>query len=300
MYLGRWFGIPIKLNPLALLMPLLALWADEGQRMLVMSVSILFHELMHALSARVLRIRVLEIELMPCGGAARLENLWHLRPGQMAAVALAGPAGNLMLMVLSAALCWWGILGVAWALPIIEQNAVIMAFNMLPALPMDGGRVLCGWLSRRLSPAAAARWGMYTAFALSTVLWVLSVYGMIQGRVNITLPMAALFLIVSVRRECRQAESSAIESLSARSVRMENERVMPMRWLAVREDAAVREAAVCLRPGYMHLLAVYDEQMRLTDVVEEQVLYRALMRDSEIKMGEFKDCVKLKKVEKRC
>ena len=300
MRLGSCLGIPIKLSPLTLPMLALALWLGEGRRMLVMSASILFHELLHALMARLLRIRVLEIELMPCGGAARLENLWRLRAGQMTAVALAGPAGNLLLMTLGAALCWWGMLDAEWAVPIIEQNAVIFAFNMLPALPMDGGRVLCGLLCRRLSPAAAARWGMYTAYALSAALMGLSVYGLIGGRLNITLPMAALFLLASVRREYRQAECSAIESLTARSIQMENEGIMPMRWLAVRSDATVRETAVCLRPGYVHMLAVYDEELRLKSVVEERALGGALMHDSGMKMGEFKECVNSKKLEKRC
>ena len=300
MRLGRWFGIPIRISILTLPMLVLALWADEGRRMLAMSGSILFHELMHVLAARLLRIRVLEIELMPCGGAARLENLWRLRPGQMAAVALAGPLGNLVLMTLGAALCWWGMVSREWAAVVIEQNAVIFVFNLLPALPMDGGRVMCGWLSRRLSPAAAAKAGGYTALALAGILLGLAAYGMKKGQVNITLIVSALFLLVSVRREHRQAEYAAIESMIGRSAELENERVMPIRWLAVREDTTMREAAVCLRPGYMHMLAVYDEDMTMCAAVEEGVLMRALMIDSDMKMDECKEKVKLKKVEKKC
>jgi len=296
--IGRLMGIPVRLSPLALPMMALALWLGEGRRMLVMSASILVHELFHAGAAHLLRIRVVELEIMPCGGAARLENLWRLRAGQMMIVALAGPLANLLLMTFCAALCRWSLMPPDWAALAIEQNAVIFAFNMLPALPMDGGRVLCGMISRRLSPAAAARVGMIGALALSCALMCASVVGFVKGRLNITLPMAALFLLLSARSERRQSESCAIESLSARRTELEDERVMPLRWLAVGYDATVREAAVCLRPRYMHMLAVYDKEMNLCAVVEERALIGALMHNADMQMGEFKEDVNSKKVEK--
>ncbi len=287
MRLGRLFGIPVRVNPLTFLMIALAVWLGEGSRLLVMSSSILLHELSHIAAARMLRVRVIEIELMPAGGAARLESLWQLRPGQMAAVALAGPLCNMVIVILSAALCWWAILPPDWAAALIEQNSVILLFNLLPALPMDGGRVLCGLLGRRMSPACAARTGVRIGWVLAACLMALSVCGLMQGRLNITLPVAALFLIVSAQRERRQAESSAIESLTTRSIEMEEEGVLPVRWLAVRTDTSAHEVAARLRPRFMHMIAVYDNEMKLTGVIGEDGLMRALLTDGGCKIGQM-------------
>lgn len=292
MRLGSLFGVPVRISPLALPMIALALWLDEGARLGVMAVSILLHEMMHLAAARLLHIRVYELELTPAGGAARLENLWRLRPGQCAAVALAGPAANLMIVMLSSALCWWGWLEPEWAAVAVEQNLMICLFNLLPALPMDGGRVLCGLMSRGMSAAGAARMGTGVSCALALLLSALSVYGMLKGRLNITLPMAAAFLLVSARRERRHAEFALIESLAGRAGALRAEGVLPVRWLAVSGDVPIREAAVRMKPGYMHLFAVYDEAMRLQRVLGEEELTAALMDDGSRKSIEISRNVK--------
>ena len=294
MRLGRLCGIPIRLHPLALPMMALAVWMGEGGRLAVMMGSILLHELTHMAAARALHVRVLELTLMPIGGAARLENLWGLRPGQVSLVAMAGPACNLIIVMAAAALCRWRLLGEEWTAVIIEQNLIIFLFNLIPALPMDGGRILCGLMGRRMSPAASARAGSMITCGIAGGMLVLSVYGVIRRRLNITLPLAALFLLMSAGKERRQSESAAIESLAGRAAEMEEEGVLPVRWLAVGEGTHAREAAARLRPRVMHMLAVFDRGMRLIDVVSEEALISALMENGERKMGELGRNVKKK------
>jgi len=295
MHLGRLFSIPVRLNLFSLPMMAVAFWVGEGERLAVMAGSILIHEMMHVAAARILHVRVYELELTPAGGAARMENLWRLRPGQMAAVALAGPAANLLIIIMAAALCWWDAVDARMGAMVIEQNLIILLFNMLPALPMDGGRILCGILSRRMSAAGAARTGMKISIILAAILAALSVYGLANGRLNITLPMAAVFLATSAGRERRQAEFAMIESLTSRRAELEAEGVLPMRWLAVHQDLPVREAAVRMKPRYMHLIAVCDDSLRVMKVIGEAELTEALLAEDGIKIGQI-NCIVKKKV----
>ncbi len=292
MRLGSLFGIPVRINPLSFPMIALAFWLGEGDRLMIMAGSILIHELTHVAAARMMHVRVYELELTPAGGAARLENLWRLRPGQAAAVALAGPAANLMIIVFSAALCWWHVLPPRLTADLIEQNLIICLFNLLPALPMDGGRVLCGLMSRKISVSEAARTGTRISCVLACMLAALSLWGVVRGRVNITLPMAAAFLLVSVRRERRQAELTLIESLTSRGKELDQESVLPVRWIAVRGDLPVREAAIRLKPRQIHLIAVYDDAMHLKQVMTEAALTAALMDDGGRKIAEITEDVK--------
>lgn len=294
MRLGSLFGIPLKLSPLSLPMMALAVWLGEGERLSVMMGSILLHELAHVAAAKALHVRVLEMELMPVGGAARLENLWRLRPGQAALVALAGPTCNLLLMAAAVGMQRCGLIGLDWAARAVEQNAVILAFNLLPALPMDGGRVLCGLIGRRMTPSAAAKVGAGISCGVAAALLVLSVYGLNRRRLNITLPMAAFFLMVSAGREMRQSEGAAIESMAGRAFEMEEEGLLPVRWLAVGEETTARRAATRLRPRYMHMIAVFDRAMKPLGVVSEEALFNALVRDGDAKMGELSRNVKTK------
>ena len=285
MRLGVLLGIPLRLSPVTLPMMALAVWLGEGMRLAVMAGSILLHELAHIAAARLLHVRVVELELTPVGGAARMENLWRLRPGQIASVALAGPMCNLCIMVFAAALCWWNLLAPDWTAALIEQNMMILLFNLLPALPMDGGRVLCGVLLRKMTPEGAAKVGVRIGQGLAVILTALSVYGLMRGRLNITLPAAAVFLLVSAGREQRQAVCSGIDSVMGRAAELEREGALPVRWLAVGEETSVHETAARLRPGFMHLIAVYDDKMRLTGIVGEDRLMDALMSDGAQKIG---------------
>ena len=109
--------------------------------------SVLLHELGHALVARRLGVHVSGIELSFFGGAAKMTQMPRSADHEIA-IAAAGPAVSLMLagagFGLGAALHVPLLLTIGWI------NIVIAAFNLIPALPMDGGRILRALLSRRM------------------------------------------------------------------------------------------------------------------------------------------------------
>ena len=294
MKLGKLFSVPLRIHPVAVPMMLTAMWLGEGRRLAIMSGSIILHELSHILAARMMHVQVIELELMPVGGAARMENLWRLRPGQMAAVALAGPLCNVLLMVSAAALCWWGLLNPLPAAVLIEQNAMIVCFNLLPALPMDGGRILCGLLECRMSAAGAARVGMWMSWVLAACLAALTAYGFMKGHLNLTLPAAALFLVMSAQQERKQAAASVVAGWTGRKSNLEQEKVVPIRWMAVGENTMVREVVMEMKPGFVHRVAVYDDDMQLLDVIEESVLLEQMMQDNHRMMRNLPRNVKSK------
>lgn len=115
---------------------------------------VVLHELGHAMAARAFGIRTHDILLLPVGGMARLERP-PATPQQEILVALAGPAVNMALATLLvplAALAGHGLIEqLLWA------NVSLALFNLIPAFPMDGGRVLRAGLTWKLGPFEATR-----------------------------------------------------------------------------------------------------------------------------------------------
>lgn len=177
---------------------------------------VLLHELGHSLMARRYGIEVVDIVLLPIGGAARLSRMPDV-PSQELAVALAGPAVNLALMLLAAPIVVAGLAGQAMAgaeivLPVLARpglvnfawfvlaiNLSLLLFNMIPAFPMDGGRVLRALLAMKLSYGRATRF----AAAVGQVFAVLfGVYGIASG--NWSLALVAVFVYMAAGSESQE------------------------------------------------------------------------------------------------
>ncbi len=158
----RPLGILVRAHWTLLLMPPLLALSGLGPALLTVTASMLAHEAAHALAARAVGVHVRELMLTPFGGALRIEGIWGYRPCQVALVALAGPAMSLLVMTVAAALAYAGAVTASAAGTWVRVNLLLAAFNLLPALPLDGGRVLVAALGSRMVPrrrfASASSW----------------------------------------------------------------------------------------------------------------------------------------------
>lgn len=151
---------------------------------LLLFVCVIMHEFGHALTARRYGIATRHITLLPIGGVALLEGMPD-NPRQEIMVALAGPAVNLLIAL---ALWLWLVLGnsvlqldmnTVFAGSFVHKlliiNIILAVFNLLPAFPMDGGRVLRAAISMFAGPEKAtliaARIGQALALGMAFIGW---------------------------------------------------------------------------------------------------------------------------------
>jgi len=233
--LGTVQGIRIRLH---LTFLLLILWAayywGAGTRrgwsgavfgiaiICVVFLFVVLHELAHSLVARHYGVQVHEIELSPIGGIARMDAMPQ-EPGQELAMALAGPLINLVTAAPLGLGVWWmaqnGLIH-SWnhsvyllTLPswkglflnAFVYNVLLVLFNLFPALPMDGGRVLRSALAWRMGQTRGTLWAAHIGQVAAVALGILGIMG-----VNVVLIAIALVLFGASRQEYRSTQLRAV------------------------------------------------------------------------------------------
>jgi Zn-dependent protease len=208
------FGVPVRLHfTFVLLLVFLIFIGIGGKQSGAMSAlyigalfaSVLLHELGHAVVARRFGIRTSEIVMFPIGGVSRLERT--PRPREELWVALAGPLVN---MAIAAALLAW--VSLHSGILILDElrepsdsnllqrigfgNLLLGLFNLLPAYPMDGGRVLRAFLALRRPYEDATR---IASGAGQTLAIMMGLAGLLSG--NFLLIFVALFVYLGAAQE---------------------------------------------------------------------------------------------------
>lgn len=173
------FGIPIKVTFSFLMLLGFAALAWGGLQAVIAVVAVfamvLAHELGHALVARRFHVPILGIDLHFFGGAAKLAHL-PTSPRQEILIAAAGPAVSFALAAASFGLYAVTSLEVARWLATI--NFMLGAFNLLPALPMDGGRIFRAALSRRMGRIRATSLAVKVAKGTAVAMGVVGAFGL--------------------------------------------------------------------------------------------------------------------------
>ena len=249
---------------------------------------VLLHEFGHAFAARRCGIRTPDITLFPFGGVARIERMPE-NPRQEIFIALAGPAVN---VIIAAGL--WAVLAIFWravpqeqmgtaaslAVEVMSVNVMLLVFNLIPAFPMDGGRVLRALLAMRLDHGRATRIAAHIGQALAVALGLLGVFGMsIHSHViepNPMLIVVAFFVFMAAANEAGAVQlQSVTRGLSVAAAMVTDFRSLP-------RNASLGEASEMLLHSSQHEFPVIDPDGTLRGIFTRSELVSALRESGRV------------------
>jgi Zn-dependent protease len=235
-------------------------------------VCVLLHEYGHALAARKYGIATCDITLLPIGGLARLERMPD-KPLQELVVALAGPLVNVVIAVslfvgLTLTDRWQPVSSLTTTSGnLVERllvvNVFLVLFNLLPAFPMDGGRVLRSLLAMRMEYARATRIAARIGQGMAALFGFIGLFG------NPMLLLIALFVWIGAGQEAAAVEMKS----SFAGVRVREAMLTDFR--ALSSGQTVGEAARLLLAGSQQDFPVVEDG-RVLGVLNRVRLFEAL------------------------
>ncbi len=241
---------------------------------LLLFTCVVLHEFGHALAARAYGIRTPDITLLPIGGVARLERMPD-NPWQELVVAMAGPAVNVVI-----AFGLFVVIGKFFGVDdlasvgegradllasLFAVNVMLVVFNLVPAFPMDGGRILRALLAMRLKHARATRIAAAVGQAVAVIF---ALIGAFFG--HPILLLIAVFVFFGAQQEATWA--SIKETVEDATVAQIMQPMPPVLHPGMTVLEAVRIAMRDARPAY----PLVDSQLQLLGLVPAEALSSAL------------------------
>lgn len=205
----------ISIHPLFFLFGLYFAFTGKVFLFLNFTLTALIHEIGHSFALEQLGYKMNKISLMPYGAVVNsaIEGLSYKDEIK---VAFFGPLFNLFVCLVFLALWWLMPELYPYLDSVVFSNLCVFAINLLPAYPLDGGRIVCATLSLRFKRKTALKVTVAISIIISLLLLALFIYSVCIRKTNLSLLFFSLFLVAGWAK--RSKESAYVRTFFSRSI----------------------------------------------------------------------------------
>ena len=238
--------------------------------------ALLLHEWAHILAASALGLTVTELELLPFGCAAKMQCFAMPRAREMI-VAAAGPAANMVFACLVFIVNRY-FYPLAIADKLIAANLAIAAVNMLPALPLDGGRIARAAFATMLGNKRATRVTARAGVLFSAVMIAVGVYAAVRGVFNPSFFILGAFLCIAAFKELKSAPYMLIRDFSGKRAAMEKRKTISINRFAAMHSDKISDIMREFEAGKYNIVTVLDKDMGVLCELDEREILDGMMQ----------------------
>jgi len=302
LYIGSYAGIPVYIHWTFGFVLLFIVYMAVEQNLsleaglwfsvtyLSLFLFVILHEYGHALAGKRYGVVTRDIIISPIGGVARMEDMPD-KPWKELVIAIAGPMVNVFLAIVLIALFRF-VFNASWIAPeefelvahdlksflrfIIMLNIGLFLFNLIPAFPMDGGRILRALLSMKLGRIRATK----IASIIGKIISVLFI-GLAVWLSHATLGFIGIFIFYMANMENKHAQ------MKGKLTETKLEQIMNRNYTMLFESDSIQKAFHFYRQKVSHNFFVFDQDQRPIGVLPEIYIKDYLTKDpeSELEVG---------------
>lgn len=273
-------GMKIRIHPTFIGLLILCALSGLAVRAFIVFGLVIVHELAHTLAARGYGIKIRSIELYPYGGTAVLEDTFEGKRREESVIAFAGPAFNLGIFFILQYLRWEGIIEGEWVIELLKINFWLACFNLLPVLPLDGGRITRAIFSRTFGfvqttqfLAAAGKWLGGLFFIFGFVLQALD-YEMLEPGLFIIL---GVFFWFGSGKELTNARMVFLKQLCRKKEHLLRQGLMRSSSITVTKDTPLSKVIDAFNTDQYSLVNVIGAKDRIERILSETEVVQGMM-----------------------
>lgn len=277
-------GQKILLHPFFLLFLFLWLLAGLPLQTLFLFLFVLLHELVHSLAGWFCGIKIERIELFPFGGAAHPAKPLEFEPLKEIFVAAAGPLFNLSVFLFlynyqELFFLFLPFVRNSFFLFMLRANLFLFFFNLLPGLPLDGGRILRALLSSRMGFYRATEACIGYGKILGGVIFIAGLLLSYYDFLILSASLMGLFLYYAAGREQQSSIYLFLRYLVRKERMLQKAGILKGEQVVALESTAIIDVLKRFKPSKYHQIIVLNRNCRVIDELSEgQLLSAALQK----------------------
>lgn len=270
----KWLYINLFSIPLLIV----AVLTGSAGSMAIAYLVVTLHEFAHFCAARYFRVGVSGFVIMPFGVCLRLKENHIKDPVQESIICAAGPVCNLLLI--AAAFLFRPYLPCPpdWYAFFLYSNFSILLINIVPIIPLDGGRILRALLTHRYGFIKAVRITEVVSQINIALIGLLGIYILYLTHFNVSMMMLCAFLLFNMSAEKKNSELIVMQQIIYSKEKLTKRQIMPVKELAVMEQTDARRLLKNFSYNSYYLLSVLDKNLTILGTLSETQVIDAVIR----------------------
>jgi len=270
---------------------LLIILGFKGE-ILIAFLLVIIHELTHYTTARILGFSGFDIEILPIGAVLKMKQLDEASPKEDLIISLSGPLINLLLAIIFYGLFIKTDIKIFHLL--YSSNLAIGVFNLIPAFPLDGGRVLRDILSYKIIYRKANEISIRVSMVLGSIFMFIYFVSVNLNKSNLNLGLISLFILVSSIKEKERIVYLIMGYIIKKKHRFINRGYIENRSMSVFCDKDLLLILGIIDKNKYNIFTVLDENMNVLEILYEEEILDAIKTYGNISLKDYISCKKEK------